>query len=260
MGILDWWNRNFGPKEIIEGKYVLKRQAESGGMAKVMDLAGPTSIDELYQHLEPGIYALHQYKKGQSGFDVVWGPVEVQGDKPARPSAAKGGGGGSALETFASYATELAKLKEDAKAQFEAIAPLFGFGTPAGEPKSIIEQLREARDDYNALGDFFGDRTSGAEPIKYEGAVPIWLHPGLIPELLDTSLEKIERRLTKWGVVDDEKDKVKVDDDLPPFPPKPKPKTDSGSKVGTTFVPDELEDVEDKPEEGEEEDRTKEDE
>ena len=38
-------------------------------MEKVVELAEPNILDDLYSALELGIHAFHSYKKGQSGFE-----------------------------------------------------------------------------------------------------------------------------------------------------------------------------------------------
>ena len=88
MGILDKIFRRGKKKGVGEGvRYILKRREASGGMVKVTELQEPVSIDDLYQSLAPGIYSLHSYRKGQTGFDVVWGPVEVLGEEPKERAA-----------------------------------------------------------------------------------------------------------------------------------------------------------------------------
>ena len=82
MGILDRLLRRGKKKEVGEEvRYILKKRDKTGGMVKVSELAEPTPIDDLYQNLVPGMYSLHKYKKGQVGFEVVWGPIEVLGEE-----------------------------------------------------------------------------------------------------------------------------------------------------------------------------------
>jgi len=83
MGILDRLLRREKKKEVGEEvRYILKKRDKTGGMVKVAELQEPTPIDDLYENLVPGMYSLHKYKKGQTGFEVVWGPIEVLGEEP----------------------------------------------------------------------------------------------------------------------------------------------------------------------------------
>ena len=268
MGITDWWKRNFGSSDTTGDKYVLKRQGPKGGMHKVMELAEPTPIDDIFESLDAGIYALHKYSKGQTGFSVEWGPIEVTGAPGDEKPETRAKGGGGAMSEFAQVARGLAALKDEAQAEFNIIAPLFGIQIGEGGPKSFVEQYREAKAEFQELSGLFGSTTGGLEAIKYEGTVPIWLHPQLIPELVDTTMDKLEKRLTRWGLVEDDESVARREDDeaLPTFPEKPKEKPQLETDVVDEAValnPDEFEEPEageSEKEEPEAEEEEKEDE
>lgn len=225
MGILDklkFWQSDKGTGA---AKYILKKQTKGGGMKKVAELGEPVDIEELYEDLAAGVYALHKYQKGKSGFSVVWGPIQVIGEEeersePARREQPREQTPGSALSEYAKWAKGFAELKEEAREEFEMIAPLLGFSGGGGDSYTkgdIMDALEEAEDDYERLNKIFGERTTGGGDITYEGTVPVWLHPKLIPELVDGTLEKIERRMDKWGLVEPE-GSGKEERRIPPFP------------------------------------------
>lgn len=242
MGFWDFLRRGKSKDEVEGAKYVLKRRTKKGGMTKVQEFAEPVDMEDLYEGLIPGFYALHKYQKGTSGFEQVWGIIEVTGEGGEEDEDSPRRGKGTAIEQFLIVAQGMAQLKEEAAEQFAVMAPFFGFAGVGGDkPKTFLEEMEAAKGQFDTLKKYFGDQTTGAEPITYEGAVPIWLHPQLIPELLDTSLEKIEKRLTKWGIVDEEEDKRKPEDDLPAFPEKPKPKTPPDDPEGQPQLAEEVE-------------------
>jgi len=234
MGLLDRILRR-KPAEPESAKYILKRQnKETGGMAKVSEFAEIVEIEDLYKDLVPGIYALHKYSKGKSGFDVVWGPIEVTGNGGDEGETTSRKGKGSALEQMVGVLKGMAELQKNAKEEFDVIAPFFGYGGAGGkEPKTLLEELKDAKDQYELLGGFFGDRTSGDAPISYKGEVPIWLHPKLIPGLADNIMDNIEKRLGRWGALPSAKtnERKKIEDELPAFPQRPPRKEVPSEKV-----------------------------
>lgn len=261
MGIFDFL-RGGKSKEEASAKYILKRQNKStGGMAKVQEFVEEVSMDDLLPDLMPGTYALHKYQKGQSGFEQVWGPFKVTDNGNEEGESSTRRGKGSALEQFFTIAQGMTQLKEEATAQFNVMAPFFGFaGGGAGGPKTFIEQLTESKEQYDILKGFFGDHTSGEEPIKYTGDVPIWLHPKLIPGVVDGIFENIEKRLDRWGALpkSKEKEKEEAKAELPPYPKRPsrreKPEVEKELGEITEENPEEEPEVEENPEEPPEED------
>jgi len=221
MGILDKIFRRRKEKSVyMEEKYILKRQTEQGGMIKVMELARPATIDELYPHLEPGIYALDVYRKGQTGFQRLWGPVEVLGEeKPARRRARREEGG-SAISEFVSMARYLTEMKEKAKEEFAVLKEFF-------EPKQIttadiVNVLKNAEEQYKELAKIFGRTTTKSQEIPITGSIPaIAVY---IPEMINKSLDAIEQRMVKWGFIESGRRGVlpSAGQELIRLPPKPK--------------------------------------
>jgi len=236
--LFDWLKKRFSRKEEVGGeRYVLKRQGPGGGMQKVMTLMEPVSPDDIYKHLEPGVYCLDVYRKGQSGFERVWGPIKVLGEEDVK-KAEKGGGGRPVTAGFSLLGVlqEIKRLREDAKEEYEALKEIF-------EGKQItvddlIDALGRLKNQYNKLDQLFGTRTSGVEPVKYKGELPVWMHPKALPELIDSSLERIERRLIKWGVIPRE-GAQEVEGPLMKFPERPRPKKEEGFEISVEEVEEE---------------------
>lgn len=215
-----------------EANYVLKRQSEKGGMEKVMNLADPAPIEEIYESLEPGTYALHKYMKGKSGFEVVWGPVEVAGEKTQRaPRAEKPLVEEAALPRYVEMLRSLAVLKEKASLEYELVKGFFEGGSGGTRPpegmsmEDWIDDLEQKRFDRFAkmagrYGYTRGESTSGEAMPEYEGKFPIWLHPKGIPMIVDESMEKIEKRLARWGMLGTGTQQ-ESGDELLKFPKKP---------------------------------------
>ena len=202
MGILDKIFRRGKKKGVGEGvRYILKRREASGGMVKVTELQEPVSIDDLYQSLAPGIYSLHSYRKGQTGFDVVWGPVEVLGEEPKERTAKVVRG--SPFAGLREFAEEMKQVKEDITVAFETLGPMAGFEKP-GESKSktILEQLKEAKTEQRELNELFPSSTTKSADIPISGSIPAALV--YAPQAIDQSMDAIEKRLRRWGLVEEE--------------------------------------------------------
>ena len=261
-----WWKKLLGmeSKEVEEdAKYVLKKRTSKGGMKKVDQYLEPVTIDELYEELPSGIYVLHKYTKGKSGFEQIWGPVEVTDDGGDERPASQPKQQGSAIEQMVVVLKGMAELKAAAKGEFDVIAPFLGYGVGQSQPKSFLEQVTEAREQYASLEGIFGSKTTGAEPIKYKGEIPIWLHPQLIPELIDSSMDKIERRLDRWGIINEKSSSSTSDDNLPEFPQKPPPASPVSQDLKSELQPVEEEEIAFEPvveEESEEEEEEPEEE
>jgi len=203
VGILDKIFRR-GKKKEVGGavKYILKRRVASGGMTKVSELAEPTPIEELYESLTPGIYSLHKYQKGQTGFEPVWGPVEVLGDEQPgqevtmakRPSPFTG---------LREWADEMKGAQEDLKAAFEVLGPMAGYQKQGeGGGKSIVDQLHEAKEELKKLQEIFPSSTTKSQEIPVEGSIPAALV--YAPTAIDQALDAVEKRLLRWGLVGEE--------------------------------------------------------
>ena len=201
MGFLD---RFRGKKKEKDGEgvatYVLKRRVASGGMEKVLELKEPATIDSLYETLSPGIYALHKYKKGQSGFEQLW-QAEVLGEEPKEEVAKRTRA--SPFAGLREFAEEMKQTKEDLTVALETLAPMVGFVKP-GEltQKTIVEQLREAKAEQKDLNDLFPSSTTKSADIPISGSIPAALV--YAPQVIDQSMDAIEKRLRRWGLVEEE--------------------------------------------------------
>ena len=200
MGILDKLLKR-GKKEKIgeEVRYILKRRDATGGMVKVAELQEPMPIDDLYQSLAPGVYSLHAYKKGQTGFEVVWGPVEVLGEEQAAKEATVTTKTRSVFGGVREVAEDFKAMKEDLAVFFDTFGPMFGYGKSSGQQKTLIEQLKEAREMKDTLDKIFPSSTTKSQEIPIAGSIPAWMV--YAPKVVDESMDHIEKRLAKWGVI-----------------------------------------------------------
>jgi hypothetical protein len=190
--------RYFGKKPEAPVRYVLKRQNPDGrGMVKVADLAEPVPIEELYPHLEPGVYALHKYKEGVSGFEVVWGPVEVMGEKEEAPEPkSKTVKPANPLQALTEYVTALKDFRDQLHEAYNIIGEVVG--KPSEE--TIIETMQNLRKKYDQLAEIFGSKTSSGATIPVEGKLPAWFV--YMPNLTDEVMNTVEKRLARWGVIE----------------------------------------------------------
>jgi hypothetical protein len=193
-----WFKKKKGVVDTEEVRYILKKQLPGQGMAKVAELKEPLPIDDLYQSLSPGIYSLHKYKKGQTGFEVVWGPVEVLGEEQTAKEATVTTRSRSVFSGVREIAEDFKAMKEDLSAFFETFGPMFGYGK-GGQQKTLIEQLKEAREMKDTLDKIFPTSTTKSQEIPIAGSIPAWMV--YAPKVVDESMDNIERRLAKWGVI-----------------------------------------------------------
>lgn len=225
MGILDRIRKRFSREAVVtsaEETFVLKRQNPDGrGMIKVMDLADAVELDQIYESLEPGRYALDSYTKGKSGFDRLWtGDVEGEERAPRRVRTA-------AEERPTSRLRGMLQELKDTKQDIEEVGSLFKdvFAGGSGEQKGIVDQLIEAKGEWEKLGTLFGSPTTQQnEPPKYEGTLPMWFHPDVVPRLVDGTLNSIESRMRSWGLIEGSGDTI-PDEEIIKLPKKPAPKS-----------------------------------
>lgn len=222
--------RLFKRKRIEEAKvsYVLKRQNPDGrGMTKVCDLAGPVSIDELYPHLEPGIYALHKYTEGKSGFEVVWGPVEVVGEEPAKRERTEKHKI-SPISGIVDAVQYLKDFKDDLNLLYNTLKDVVG---ETSEDK-LINELGKLREKYEKLDNIFGSKAkgTGGTTIPVEGKIPAWMV--FMPNLTDDVMDNIERRLARWGLIEAKPVPEKSGKFSLELPPKPKTEGEKGESAG----------------------------
>jgi hypothetical protein len=193
-----WFKKKKGVVDTEEVRYILKKQLPGQGMAKVAELKEPMPIDDLYQSLSPGIYSLHKYKKGQTGFEVVWGPVEVLGEEQAAKEATVTTKTRSVFGGVREVAEDFKAMKEDLAVFFDTFGPMFGYGK-GGQQKTLIEQLKEAREMKDTLDKIFPSSTTKSQDIPIAGSIPAWMV--YAPKVVDESMDNIEKRLAKWGVI-----------------------------------------------------------
>jgi len=200
MGILDKLLRRGKKKEVgEEARYILKKRDKTGGMVKVSELAEPTPIDDLYENLVPGIYSLHKYKKGQTGFEVVWGPVEVLGEEA--PAASTEVRRASPFAGLRQYAEEMKQTKEDLVASMEVLGPMLGYQKPGeSKPKSLLDEIKEAKAQQKDLNEFFPLSTSKSQDIPIAGSIPAYMV--YAPQMIDQAMDAVEKRLNRWGLIE----------------------------------------------------------
>jgi ribosomal protein L12E/L44/L45/RPP1/RPP2 len=228
VGVFDRFRKKKKEKDgEAEISYVLVRRTAKGGMQKVMPLAEPVSIENIYESLEPGTYALHKYMKGQSGFEELW-IHDVLGDEKGKEETTH-----TKTSPFAGlreYAQEMKAVRDDLTTVFETIGPMIGFqkvGATAAEvkQKTLIEQLEEAKGDQEKLNKIFplaATGSGGFEKIPISGSIPAML--AYAPQVVDQALDMIEKRLTKMGLVEGEGVATKRQEEIIKLPPKPKQK------------------------------------
>jgi len=198
MGILDrLLRRKKKGEDEKDVKYILKRRGESGGMEKVAELQEPTPIENLYKTLTPGIYSLHKYKKGQTGFDVVWGPVEVLGEAEEKT----GGTSGVRKSPFAAMKEQLEgfkEIKDDMKEMGALFTDLFAEKKVSMEDAmGYFDTLKKHKDSLDAL---FPGATTKSNEIPLSGTIPAWM--AFVPQVIDQSADALEKRLVRWGLVE----------------------------------------------------------
>lgn len=185
-----------GEKQV---KYILKRRVASGGMAKVLELNAPVKIDDVYRHLEPGTYALHKYTKGQSGFESLW-EHEILGEEAPTPGAPARRA--SPFTGLRQYAEDMKGMKEDIGVFLEVFGPMAGYSKAGeGKPQGLIEQLKEAREMKDTLEKIFPSSTTKSQDIPIAGSIPAWMV--FTPQVIDQAMDSVEKRLHRWGVIEE---------------------------------------------------------
>ena len=244
--MFDWARRIFGRggKVVGEAKYILKRQGPGGGMKRVEELVGPSSPDVLTPHLEPGIYAMDAYRKGQSGFERIWGPVQVVGEEVV--GAEKTGtiskkpvGAGS---TFLNMMRSIAEMKEEAKGEYEVLKDIFEEKTITAD--DLIDAMDTLKSRHTKLDGLFGERTSGEESVKYTGELPVLMHPKAIDGLLQVIENRLDRWGRKFGLLEEEGKGSMPEGPLMKFPEKPKTVSEPKGEIEADVVEVEKEEEE----------------
>lgn len=195
MGILD---RILGRKGKVTGakkkKIILTKKGAKGGYEKVMELAEQMTAEELYPSLTAGIYCIHTYEEGKSGFDSSEA-FEVIGDEPregvVRPQRQSMFGG------LKEMAQDWREMKDDFKEVGVFINEAFGEKKVTTEDAlSYLDALKKHRDTLNGI---FPTATTASQEIEIEGKIPAALV--YIPHMIEQSLNSIEQRLSKWDII-----------------------------------------------------------
>lgn len=201
MGILDRFRKKKQVKAEEGPKYVLKRKGAKGGFEKVMDLTRMMMPEELYPMLVPGFYVVHKYEKGASGFTESGQVFEVIGDEAKEGSTQPTRAG--PLSGLRQWAEEMKQTKEDLAVVADVLAPMMGYSKPGEvKQKTVIEQLKEAKADQRELNDLFPSSTTKSQDIPISGSIPAALV--YAPQMIDQSLDAVEKRLKRWGLVEEE--------------------------------------------------------
>ena len=273
MGLFDFLKRKKTETTEEVAKYVLtKRDRTTGGMAKAMDLAGPTKIEDIYKVLDAGIYQVQKYVKGKSGFEIIDGPLEVTG------SVATGAEG---VEKTGAALTESEKLvkviTEDLDRGFKwltlpqtitdalkaavsnnpSLAGVLGQSTPplTATPSNAVVipqgesfdewftkkqiEFRKRFEETAKVFDFVPrGSVTGEQPPEYDGKLPIWLHPQGIPKLVETVLNEVDKKFQKWNLVGSEETKkvtIKPESSLFRMPQRPESKQQQTEQKSTNY-------------------------
>lgn len=200
MGLLDKIFRRGKKKvEVEEWRYILKRRNDkTGGMEKAMELAGPQTVEELYPHLEPGVYALHRYRKGKTGFDSVWGPVQVEGEvAEERKTASRTTSG---LGALGQMLHDIQAIQKEGKEAYETLGLLFGDRSPTTD--DIVDKWAELADKKKKLDIIFPSASTKSEEIPISGSIPALAV--YAPTIVDRSLDAVEKRMARWGFLSKE--------------------------------------------------------
>lgn len=142
------------------------------------------------------------------------------------------------------------------KAQEQVNIPqLFGSERSEGvvsDSKNFKKMLLETKKEFDELAELFGyapkrETDIQEKRIPVKGEIPAWLV--YMPDAVDTALEKIERRLERWGVVEKKESEIEKamegEEELIKLPEKPKIDI---SKIEELKVEEEK--IEEKKEEG----------
>ncbi|GAI53709.1 unnamed protein product, partial [marine sediment metagenome] len=101
------------------------------------------------------------------------------------------------------YAQDMKAMQDDLKSAFGTLGPMIGFyPAESGKPKTIVEQLKEAKGDLATLKELFPESTTGSDQIPIKGEIPAWMV--FAPQAIDTGMDAIEKRLLRWGVISPE--------------------------------------------------------
>jgi len=190
-------------------EYQLKRYYTGYGWRVVARFDKPKDPDELSGQLEPGRYRLDKVA-ADGKFEPLW-TIGVKDEEGRIPSDVVPAGVGARRTEVKIELPEILKalkrFKEEGKAAFEFMRELF-------EPKTISEEdlanmMEVLRRKKEAIDKIFGTPVKTSGEVTYDGKVPVVLHPDVIPGVIDRSLDTVERRLEKWGVIEAKQPELK---------------------------------------------------
>jgi hypothetical protein len=83
----------------------------------------------------------------------------------------------------------------------EVLAPMLGYQKP-GEVKqrSLLDEIREARQQQKDLNEAFPLSTSKSQDIPIAGSIPAWMV--YAPQVVDQAMDNVEKRLNRWGLIE----------------------------------------------------------
>lgn len=197
MGVLDFFRRGKKKEDKdIAWKYVLKRRdPKSGGMKKAMELAEATTAEDLYPHLEPGIYSLHRYRKGLVGFEVVWGPIQVEGVVSGETATLKRTA--SPLGALGQMLKDIKAFREEGKEAYETLGMLFGGKGVTTD--DVIDKWAELAEKKKKLDNMFPSASTKSEEIPISGTIPALAV--YAPTMVDRAMDAVEKRMIRWGLI-----------------------------------------------------------
>jgi len=193
----------------IEEVYELQIYDEaSRGWKPVLTFPTPPSKDEIpWESLRDGKYRLvgRNPKTGQFT-RVLWRHRHGAPTKRIKLTLED-------LQTILQAEVERLKTIQELAKQIQQLTGQTLPGLAQAQPQNPFEnykQLREAlmniKKEIDFWAEIFGYKRAEAvratEPPYFEGKMPVWLHPQYgIPGLIDITLEKVEKRLARWGIL-----------------------------------------------------------
>lgn len=186
--VKQFWNRKWGK---VEEDFTSKIE--------------PKDLDGM---LEAGRYRIDAVMIG-GGFKVIetFQVPDEKGEIPIGDAVEKKvkEEGEDDIDKFINGVDKLIEKKEHLDETLIKLHTLFGGGTTDKPQGTLRDMLKAEYTDFQSLAGIFGYtkggvRTSAFDGIPVEGKFPAWAIYG--PEILDKYMERIEGRLEKWGILE----------------------------------------------------------
>jgi len=190
-------------------RYVLKKYYNRA-WRKLGEYPEFKSPEDLAAHLQPGRYRLDEVDD-KGVFKTLWsiGIPDETGRVPIFDTAGRKGEGVETLPPAIAVRPvdvikSLNRALKSAKSEYEELKKFFE--ARAVSEEDIFDAVTKAHDRWERLGKIFGagERIKKSEEPIYEGKIPMWLHPKVIPGLAEEILDSIERRASRWGLISPE--------------------------------------------------------